>query len=202
MPFNTNLRKILNRSATVRVLGTTLIALVISILLLQSRSLHRKEKTPAFFVPTAEEHCWIEIQNRAGKRQIYDVLVADCVDQMTLWVGASPSQARYLGSINYVSGQHIEIVSKDDGNEELEFGWMRAGKRMALGILLHPDRMDVIDWQDLRGIGPALAHRIINDRQKNGDFGCVVNLKRISGIGDKTLSVVHPWFMHPTRSYD
>jgi competence protein ComEA len=71
---------------------------------------------------------------------------------------------------------------------------MRAGKRMALGILLHPDRMGLNDWQDIEGIGPALAQRIVADRQKNGDFVTIANLTRVSGIGEKTVQSMQRWF--------
>ena len=39
--------------------------------------------------------------------------------------------------------------------------------------------------QQLNGVGPALAQRIVADRQANGPFKTVEDLKRVSGIGDK-----------------
>lgn len=39
--------------------------------------------------------------------------------------------------------------------------------------------------QQLNGVGPALAQRIVADRQANGPFKTVDDLKRVSGIGDK-----------------
>lgn len=39
--------------------------------------------------------------------------------------------------------------------------------------------------QQLNGVGPALAQRIVADRQANGPFKTVEELKRVSGIGDK-----------------
>jgi len=173
--------------------------LVLSFLLLQSRSLPLKGEVPAFFVPAVREHCWVEAQNHLGIRQIYDVSIPADVEEMTRWIDASPAQARSLRSLSYISGQHIEIISKYNGSADIEFTWMRAGKRMALGILLHPDRMDALDWQDLTGIGPALAQRIIVNRQNNGDFGSIASLTRVSGIGDKTLDSMRPWFVHPTK---
>lgn len=39
--------------------------------------------------------------------------------------------------------------------------------------------------QQLNGVGPALAQRIVADRQANGPFKTLEDLKRVSGIGDK-----------------
>ncbi|MFA6686081.1 MAG: helix-hairpin-helix domain-containing protein [Desulfuromonas sp.] len=164
-------------------------------MLLQSRSLSRTGEDPAFFVLSAPETCWVEAKNRAGVSQIYDACDAGDVNEMALWLDATPAQAYFLQEHDYISGQHIEITYKNSGKGEMVFTWMRAGKRMTLGILLHPDRMDALDWQDLRGIGPTLAQRIVLDRQENGDFNVVDNIIRVPGVGRKTLESIQPWFV-------
>ena len=39
-------------------------------------------------------------------------------------------------------------------------------------------------------IGPVLAERIVNDREQHGHFHCVDDLRRVSGIGPKTLMAI------------
>ena len=51
--------------------------------------------------------------------------------------------------------------------------------------LNHATRSQLID---LPGIGPALAERIIRSREKDGPFGSVADLERISGIGPAKLA--------------
>lgn len=43
------------------------------------------------------------------------------------------------------------------------------------------------DLDKLPGVGPAKAKAIVEDRQKNGPFKSVEDLKRVKGIGDKTF---------------
>ena len=44
--------------------------------------------------------------------------------------------------------------------------------------------------ETLSGIGPVLAERIVAEREENGLFSSVEDLKRVSGIGDKTLEEI------------
>lgn len=43
------------------------------------------------------------------------------------------------------------------------------------------------DFQTLSGIGPKRAQLIVEERTKNGPFKSVNDLKRVSGIGEKTI---------------
>ena len=44
------------------------------------------------------------------------------------------------------------------------------------------------ELQTLKGVGPALAQRIIDDRTANGPYKAIEDLKRVSGIGDMTFA--------------
>lgn len=45
------------------------------------------------------------------------------------------------------------------------------------------DRADSAALEALPGIGPALAARIVADREARGPFGSVAGLERVAGIG-------------------
>lgn len=49
------------------------------------------------------------------------------------------------------------------------------------------------ELESLPGIGPGLAARIIEDRDKNGRFRTVKDLDRVRGIGPKLLEKVGPF---------
>lgn len=42
--------------------------------------------------------------------------------------------------------------------------------------------------QELHGVGPAIAQRIVEFRETHGDFESTEQLTQVKGIGDKTLS--------------
>lgn len=44
----------------------------------------------------------------------------------------------------------------------------------------------------LPGVGPALAQRIIADREKNGPYTAIDQLDRVKGIGPKTIEKLRP----------
>jgi competence protein ComEA len=92
------------------------------------------------------------------------------------------------------SGDVLDVVTKDGQHFEITTNKMRAKERMILGIRLQPDAMDFTDWDNLPGIGPALAKSILTDLQKNGDFGSVEALRRVQGIGDGKLKEIKEYF--------
>jgi len=50
-----------------------------------------------------------------------------------------------------------------------------------------------VEWGQLDGIGDALARRIVADREQNGPFRSIDDLRRVKGIGPKTLEKLRPW---------
>jgi competence protein ComEA len=75
------------------------------------------------------------------------------------------------------------------------------------GRLIEIDRADPLvahfevdinaaDWPELMqlpGIGPTLAHRIVDSRQTAGPFADQNDLRRVRGIGPKTLEQIRPY---------
>jgi competence ComEA-like helix-hairpin-helix protein len=61
------------------------------------------------------------------------------------------------------------------------------------------DTADAATLMTLPGIGPALAARIVQDRERNGPFRSVDDLARVKGIGQKTLARLKPFLVAGTR---
>ncbi|MEX0718388.1 MAG: helix-hairpin-helix domain-containing protein [Planctomycetaceae bacterium] len=64
--------------------------------------------------------------------------------------------------------------------------------------LVFEHRLDVnvadrLDWTQLPGIGETLADRIVADREANGPFESIDDVRRVKGIGPKTIEALRPW---------
>ncbi len=92
------------------------------------------------------------------------------------------------------SGESIKVTRMEGKYFHLERSWLSAQHRVLLHIPLHPDRMTLLDWEVLPGLGPKMAATIEMDRQKNGDFYNFYALQRVKGIGTKKLEVWLDYF--------
>ncbi len=107
---------------------------------------------------------------------------------------AAETRRQLMAQGPFESGETLKIQIVGSVVCGVESCWMPAAMRMALTIPLHPDRMDLEDWQDLPGVGPRLAQAIIDDRQKNGEFNGFGDLLRVDGIGLGRLSTWRSFF--------
>ena len=63
--------------------------------------------------------------------------------------------------------------------------------------------INTADWPELLqlpGVGPTLAHRIVASRQTAGPFANHDDLRRVRGIGPKTLEQIRPYLRPMPRS--
>lgn len=93
------------------------------------------------------------------------------------------------------SGDSIKVTRMEGKHFQVERSWLSAQHRVLLHIPLHPDRMTLLDWEALPGLGPKLATTIETDRQKNGDFKEFSALNRVRGIGSKKLEIWQEFFI-------
>jgi len=58
-----------------------------------------------------------------------------------------------------------------------------------------------VEWAQFDGIGETLAKRIVADRQANGRFERIDDLRRVKGIGPKKLAEIRPFLtMEPIEA--
>jgi len=131
-----------------------------------------------------------------GLHQYSDGMTVSGVIELTgLAVSHPELLADPLAERRLDDGATLDLLENKEESSAVSMGWLPARQRLSLGIALHPDRMSREDWISLPGIGEKLAAQIELDRQKYGDFGSLVALDRVKGIGPAKLRVLQPFFL-------
>jgi competence protein ComEA len=86
------------------------------------------------------------------------------------------------------SGSQVEI----DADGHCRLARMHGADLLTLGLPLDLNTAGATDLDALPGIGPALAQRIVDYRQKHGPFKKIDDLMQVSGIGSKLLDKIKP----------
>ncbi len=61
------------------------------------------------------------------------------------------------------------------------------------------------EWPELvqlQGLGPILAQRLVENRERNGPFADLEDLRRVQGIGPRTLERIRPFLIPIARDTD
>jgi competence protein ComEA len=93
------------------------------------------------------------------------------------------------------TGDVVLMVFRDGKCVEITRDTMHVVEKMVLGIPLDPNSLTADEWEMLPRIGPALARKIVVDRQLNGDFLATSDLERVPGIGPATVKLLEGYFV-------
>lgn len=80
-------------------------------------------------------------------------------------------------------GEQIMIPSKGGGSSEAGSSASQTNNGK-----VNINTADLTTLQTLNGVGPATAQKIIDYRTANGKFKTIEDLKKVSGIGEKTFA--------------
>lgn len=61
------------------------------------------------------------------------------------------------------------------------------------GLQIEINKASLAEFRLLEGIGPALAQRIVDDRDERGPYRSVDDLQRVKGIGPKLVQKNRQW---------
>jgi len=93
------------------------------------------------------------------------------------------------------SGSSLRVICKGPDNRLLiSHGVMKTSQLLTLGVPLDLNQVTESDLNLLPGIGPTLAHRIVEYRQKNGYFRVSSELLQVEGIGEKKYRILSDYF--------
>ncbi len=96
---------------------------------------------------------------------------------------------------------HVQAGDPHQGGPQPE----RGGRGLAWPLI--PAKVDLNhstapELERLPGIGPALAARIVADRESRGPYGSPESLLRVPGIGPRILARLRPYLAAPTGTAD
>ena len=88
-----------------------------------------------------------------------------------------------------VTGDHVQIPGPGDS--------VAVSPGSDDGGLISPNRAEVSQLEELPGVGPVLAERIVAHREANGPFQAVEDLLDVPGIGEAKLSAIRDLIVVP-----
>lgn len=94
----------------------------------------------------------------------------------------------------------VDLAAFAEENREALAEAERRSRPLAPGETIDPNTADAGELQRLPGIGPALAARIVADREARGPFRSAADLLRVSGIGEATLGRLAPHLALPAST--
>jgi competence protein ComEA len=86
---------------------------------------------------------------------------------------------------------HIAATARAVGDAE------RMAEPLAPDELLDPNTAPAVELARLPRVGPALARRIVEDRERNGPFRRAGDLARVAGVGDRLVELATPHLSIP-----
>ncbi|MBQ9487070.1 MAG: helix-hairpin-helix domain-containing protein [Selenomonadaceae bacterium] len=86
-------------------------------------------------------------------------------------------------------GQHIHVPTKEIFFRDIaaQASGTNSNSNSNSNGLININTADAKELEKLKGVGPAIAGRIIEYRESNGAFKSIEEIKKVRGIGEKTF---------------
>ncbi len=174
------------------------LAILVSLPVIMKSRASRVVSAPAAFSIESSRTAQVRISGDVRHSGVYQVGVN--VLTMSAIEMAEPNRPVNLlisGSCSrhtVAQGDHLNLKIQEDGTGSITCGSMSANDRILLGIALDINAMNAADFERLPGIGPVMAQRIVEYRQKNGGKMKFEDLQGVEGIGEKKLNALVKYF--------
>lgn len=131
----------------------------------------------------------IHITGEVLQAGLYEIDAGARIDDAIRCAGGITENAD-LNKVNLAyeisDGEKIYIPSIFDEEDEynISSGMENAGRKINI------NKATAQELQNINGVGPALAEKIVAYREENGKFSTIEDLKNVSGIGDKKFETM------------
>ena len=172
-----------------------LISLVLAVVVVWSWLIFHKKDHP-FISPEQKKLIFIEVAGNIAHPGVYHFETEPFWDDVLAAAGGMISQAPikkpyFMNSIP--TGTRIFFSQAVDGTAQVQIKDMDSKTRIVLGIPLDVNTATKKDLELLPFIGPKHAERIVQWREKNGNFENIWNLRQVKGIGRQTIEKLLPF---------
>ncbi len=126
---------------------------------------------------------YVDVSGQVKKPGVYQVTDGTRLFEVIEMAGGLTEEADKDGfnQAEIVSdGEKVIIPAKGESDDRL------SGSGVTAGGLININTADSTALQEIPGVGPATADKIIAYRSENGRFASKEDIKNVSGIGDKT----------------
>ncbi len=130
-----------------------------------------------------ETEIYVDISGQVKKPGVYQVTDGTRLFEVIEMAGGLTADADKDGfnQAEVVSdGEKVIIPAKGENSDSL------TGSGVTTSGLININTADSTTLQEIPGVGPATADKIIAYRSENGRFASKEDIKNVSGIGDKT----------------
>lgn len=143
----------------------------------------------------SQEKIYVQISGEIKYPGVYEMNNGDRVFQLVEKAGGLTENAD-LNSINLskklIDGEKVIIFAKksvQESTNQTQSG-VTINSSQKKSNLININTASKEELESLPGIGPTLAQRIIDYREKNGYFQSIEEIKNVSGIGDKKFEAI------------
>ncbi len=96
-------------------------------------------------------------------------------------------------------GEEVDLAAHIAATAQAVAEAERMRQPLAPGERIDPNTAPQAELARLPRVGPALARRIVEDREQNGPFRWAEDLTRVTGVGERLLELVSPHLALPQR---
>lgn len=96
-----------------------------------------------------------------------------------------------------IPGEPLDLEAHLAATERAVAAAERMAEPLAPGERLDPNTAPETELARLPRVGPALARRIIEDRERNGPFRSAADLARVAGVGERLVELAAPHLSLP-----
>jgi competence ComEA-like helix-hairpin-helix protein len=97
-------------------------------------------------------------------------------------------------------GEPLDLETHIAATERAVSVAARMAEPLAPGERLDPNTAPEVELARLPRVGPALARRIIEDRERNGPFHSAADLARVPGVGERLVELAAPHLTLPAMA--